>query len=168
LAGETALPPAPATDPDVSADLYALLTFLNKSCTPDLFETLGSLELTLTQIKLLHHLEAAPQPLTLGAAADCVLLSLAAASRTVDDLVRRGYVERHEDPADRRIKRVSLSNAGRAIILRLAAARLSALERFAETLTDEERAQLGSALRTLLARRDLAACRPGDDLRKGA
>jgi DNA-binding MarR family transcriptional regulator len=32
----------------------------------------------------------------------------------VDDLERRGYVERHADPADRRAKRVHLTEKGRA------------------------------------------------------
>ncbi len=32
----------------------------------------------------------------------------------VDDLERRGYVERHADPADRRAKRVHLTQKGRA------------------------------------------------------
>ena len=31
--------------------------FLHKNCNSDLFEAVGALELTLTQIKLLHHLE---------------------------------------------------------------------------------------------------------------
>jgi len=149
-----------STKGQLAGDLYALVVFLHKNCNADLFEAVGALELTLTQIKLLHHLEEASRELTLKEAADAVLISLPAASRTVDDLVRRGFVERHEDSEDRRMKRVSLTEAGRAVIRRLNAARLSGLERFTEGLTEPERVQLAKALSRLLERKDVAACRP--------
>src|SRR5205807_132261 len=60
----TPVPAATATatttttpDTDLANDLYALIVFLHKNCNSDLFEAVGVLELTLTQIKLLHHLE---------------------------------------------------------------------------------------------------------------
>jgi DNA-binding MarR family transcriptional regulator len=145
---------------DLAGDLYALVVFLHKNCNSDLFAAVGALELTLTQIKLLHHLEGADRELTLKEAAELVLVSLPAASRTVDDLVRRGFVERHEDVADRRMKRVSLTEAGGSIIRRLNGARLSGLQQFTETLTDAERQMLAQALLKLLEREDVAACRP--------
>ena len=144
----------------LAGDLYALLVFVNKHCNSDLFEAVGALELTLTQIKLLHHLEAATEPLTLKEAAELVLVSLPAASRTVDDLVRRGFVARHEDVDDRRMKRISLTEAGRAVSRRLNAARLSGLEQFIETLSGAEREKVAAALAELLRREDVAACRP--------
>jgi DNA-binding MarR family transcriptional regulator len=145
---------------DLASDLYALVVFLHKNCNSDLFAAVGALELTLTQIKLLHHLEDADRELTLKDLAELVLVSLPAASRTVDDLVRRGFVERHEDVEDRRMKRVRPTEAGLAVIRRLNGARLSGLEQFAETLTDAERRKLAAALSTLLERPDVAACRP--------
>ena len=144
----------------LASDLYALVVFLHKHCNADLFEAVGALELTITQIKLLHHLEDASRELTLKAAAELVHVSLPAASRTVDDLVRRGFVERHEDVEDRRMKRVSPTEAGRAVIRRLNAARLSGLEEFTENLTEAERLTLAPALSKLLEREDVAACRP--------
>ena len=144
----------------LAGELYALIVFLHKHCNSDLFEAMGALELSMTQIKLLHHLEDADRELTLKEAAELVLVSLPAASRTVDDLVRRGFVERHEDVADRRMKRVSLTEAGRSIIRRLNGARLSGLQQFTETLTDAERQMLAQALLKLLEREDVAACRP--------
>jgi DNA-binding MarR family transcriptional regulator len=144
----------------LSADLYALVVYLHKNCNSDLFEAVGALELTLTQIKLLHHLEDNAEPLTLKEAAESVLISLPAASRTVDDLVRRGFVERHEDAEDRRMKRVTLTDSGRAVIRKLNAARLSGLEEFIQDMNDAERRTLSAALSTLLERSDLAACRP--------
>jgi DNA-binding MarR family transcriptional regulator len=157
------MPAGTQTSSEFASDLYALVTYLHKNCNSALFEAVGALELTLTQIKLLHHLEEAEQPLTLKEGAKLVQISLPAASRTVDDLVRRGFAERHEDVEDRRMKRVSIADPGRAVIRRLNAARLSGLREFAETLTDAERDRVTAALSKLLERPDVAACRPEDE-----
>jgi DNA-binding MarR family transcriptional regulator len=150
----------PVAPSELAVDLYAVVVYLHKNCNSDLFEAVGALELTLTQIKLLHHLEDATKPLTLKDASELVLISLPAMSRTVDDLVRRGFVERHEDVDDRRMKRVSLTDDGRAVIRRLNAARLNGLHEFTKTLTDTERWALAGALSKLLERADVSACRP--------
>jgi DNA-binding MarR family transcriptional regulator len=148
------------TAPDLAQDLYALVVFLHKNCNADLFAAVGALELTLTQIKLLHQLEDTNRELTLKEGAELVHVSLPAASRMVDELYRRGFVERHEDATDRRMKRVSLTDSGRSVIRQLNAARLNGLEQFAQTLTETERRKLAAALSTLLERDDVAACRP--------
>ena len=151
---------------DLAADLYALVIYLHKNCNSDLFEAVGTLELSLTQIKLLHHLDDASSELTLKEAAESVHVSLPAASRMVDDLVRRGFVLRNEDAEDRRMKRVRLTDDGGAVIRRLNAARLIGFESFAQTLTGTEHEQLAQALATLLEQRpDLAACRPEEAIR---
>lgn len=144
----------------LAADLYALVVFLHKNCNSDLFEAMGALELTITQIKLLHQLELATRELTLKEAAELVPVSFPAASRIVDDLVRRGMVRRHEDVADRRMKRISLTESGRAVIRTLNASRLSGFEQFIQTLNDDERRTLAGALAELLQRPDVAVCRP--------
>jgi DNA-binding MarR family transcriptional regulator len=144
---------------ELGSELYALITFLHKSCQADVFEAVGALELTMTQIKVLHHLEQYDRSLTVKEAAEVVSLSLPAASRAIDDLVRRGFAERQEDPADRRMKRVSITDKGGAAIRRLNAARLRGLEEFVETLTAQQRARLSSALAKLMERPDIAACR---------
>ena len=159
-ATDTADTAARTPETDLAGDLYTLIVFVHKHCNADLFEALGALELTLSQVKLLHHLEDQPRELTLKEAAELVHVSLPAASRMVDDLVRRGFALRREDEEDRRMKRVCLTDGGRTVIRRLNAARLSGLEQFAQTLTTAERRSLASALATLLEREDVAACRP--------
>jgi DNA-binding MarR family transcriptional regulator len=159
-AAPRAAAPAASEPTKLAIDLYALVVFLHKNCNSDLFEAVGALDLSLTQIKLLHHLEDAGCERTVKELAELVLISLPAASRTVDDLVRRGFVERHEDLDDRRMKRVSATDAGRSVIRRLNAARLSGLEQFTQTLTDAERRKLSAALSKLLERDEVAACRP--------
>ena len=145
---------------ELARDLYALVVYLHKNCHSDLFEAVGQLELSLSQIKLLHHLEHATSPISLKDAAEYVRVSLPAASRLVDDLVRRGLVARAEDSEDRRMKRLTSTEAGLAATRRLHAARLSGLKQFAETLTDTEREAVQQALSTLIERPDFAACRP--------
>jgi DNA-binding MarR family transcriptional regulator len=153
---------ADGTEPSggLAADLFAVVVYLHKHCNADLFEAVGALELTLTQIKLLHHLDDAPAALTLKDAAELVHVSLPAASRMVDDLVRRGFVDRREDPEDRRMKRVQATDAARGVIRRLNAARLHGLQEFAQNLTATERSRVATALSILLERPDVAACRP--------
>jgi DNA-binding MarR family transcriptional regulator len=153
-----------ASVPELTNELYAVVVYLHKACNSDLFEAVGTLELTLTQIKLLHHLEEPSEALTVKDAAELVRVSLPAASRMVEDLVRRGFVERQEDPDDRRMKRIRPTEDGRAVIRRLNAARLSGLAKFAETLTDAERRKLAGALSKLLERPEVAACRPDEAL----
>jgi DNA-binding MarR family transcriptional regulator len=160
-----AIAPSSRTEsPALAADLFAIVVYMNKNCNQDLFEAVGALELTLTQIKLLHFLEDAKTPLSLGEAAERVMISLPAASRTVEDLVRRGFVERQEDPDDRRMKRVRATEAGYAVIRRLNAGRLTGLQKFIDDLTDRERQALGGALSTLIERPEIAACRPDPEV----
>ena len=153
-------PQAPSmSEAGLAGDLYAVVTHLHKNCTGDLLEALGLLDLNLSQSKLLHRLETAGRELSLGEVADSVGISLPTASRLVDDLVRRGLVERREDDSDRRLKRVGLTAPGRTALRRLNAARLNGLQEFTATLTDAERATLAETVQTLLARPEIAACR---------
>jgi DNA-binding MarR family transcriptional regulator len=147
-------------DKELAADLYALIAHVHKNCNAELLEAVGGLELSLTQIKLLHHLEHATRELTLKEGAEAVHVSLPAASRLVDELVNRGLVARHEDVEDRRMKRIRLTDQGRFVITRLNAARLTGLEQFVSNLNPSEREQLGEVLTTLLARDEIAALRP--------
>jgi DNA-binding MarR family transcriptional regulator len=152
--------PGTGANTELASDLYALIVFLHKNCNSDLFEAMGVLELSITQLKLLHQLEDADCELTLKQVAELLPLSLPATSRTVDDLFRRGLIERHEDAEDRRMKRISLTEHGRSVIRKLNATRLSGLEKFTQSLNDDERGTLAQALAQLLQRPDLAVCRP--------
>lgn len=151
---------AEASTSELATNLYALMVFMRKHCNADLFEAMGALELTITQIKLLHQLEGAGPELTLKQVAERIPISLPAVSRTVEDLVRRGMVHRHEDDEDRRMKRISLTDEGRTVIRRLNAAQMSGIEQFTDDLKDGERELLAAALSELLQRPELAVCRP--------
>lgn len=58
-------------------------------------------------------------PLTLNAVAAHLYLDKSTASRVVDALRRKGYVERRENPEDRRALRLEATAAGRALHARI-------------------------------------------------
>ena len=76
-------------------------------------------------------------------------ISNAAASQLVHGLVRQGYIERSEDPHDRRAKRLKLSPQGRALIEKGIAMRSRWLQELAEALTPEQTRHIIEALKLL-------------------
>jgi DNA-binding MarR family transcriptional regulator len=146
--------------------MYALASYLMRTANVGTFNAIAELDLSFTQLKALCALEAEGEERSVKALADTLGVSLPAMSRAVDGLFERGLVGRREDPADRRMKRVSLTDAGRAAPQALNAARLSALQELIGSLADDEAGALEHALALILERRDeIAAYRP---TRKGA
>lgn len=72
-----------------------------------------------------------------------------AASQAVDRLVQLGLIERTEDPADRRSKRLTLSNKGRVLIENGIKARSQWMIDLAQTLNKEQEQTVISALTIL-------------------
>lgn len=139
------------TSKTVSADQLAhdLQRFFHRAMKGDQGELLAlvaELDLTMPQIRGMFVLDNSDSALALSELAPLMGLSVAAAGRAVDGLVRSGFVSRSEDTADRRIKRLALTDAGRAALARLTEARLVGLRRFAATLGERERTALGDAL----------------------
>jgi len=114
-------------------------------------------DLTLSQLKTLSLLSELPpsSPLSLKDVAERLGISLPAASRAVDPLVRRGLVERREDTDDRRVKRVRTTPEGDALSQRLMAARVTALEELLSDFSVTERRKLGDALDEIMARPEI-------------
>jgi DNA-binding MarR family transcriptional regulator len=139
----------------LSRDLFKVMMHLLTTSSPDFFAELGELDISLTQVKLLHRLQDAEDGATLKDLAESFRLSLPAASRAVDGLHQRGLVERRENELDRRSKHVTVTPAGRDVVRRINEIRLAALERFAASLTDQQRRRLSSALAPIVARDDI-------------
>jgi DNA-binding MarR family transcriptional regulator len=76
--------------------------------------------------------------------------SRAAATQLVDKLVQQGLVERTEDAADRRVKDICLSEAGRNLVRASENARKAWLDELAASYEPEEQAQLSQALQRLI------------------
>ena len=114
-----------------------------------LFAVIGEYDLTLTQVKLLDVLGSGSGEPSVKDSSEQIGCSLPNASRAVDTLQRRGWIERREDQADRRVKRLSLTPDGADVVHRINSARLEGLEDFAASLTDDQRTALLSALTDL-------------------
>jgi DNA-binding MarR family transcriptional regulator len=131
--------------PDQLADaLMGFFVRLMKGDQGDLFAVIAELDLTMPQMRGLFVLNA-ENGLPLTELAPRMGLSVAAAGRSVDGLVRNGLVQRTEDPADRRVKRLTVTAQGIEAIARIAGARREGFRRFAETLDPHVRTVLADA-----------------------
>jgi len=117
-------------------------------------------DLSFSQLKTLLLLAEHAETLSVKDVAERLGISLPAASRAVDPLVRRGLAERAEDQVDRRVKRVRTTRKGDRLVERLLAARLRSFERLLEGFTATERRKLGDALDEILARPEIARLCP--------
>jgi DNA-binding MarR family transcriptional regulator len=138
----------------LAEDLQRFFARCMKGEQGELFALIAELELTMAQMRGLFMLDAADHGFALTELAPQMGLSVAAAGRAVDGLVRLGFVARSEDPVDRRVKRLALTDAGHGALERINAARLAGLRRFADTLGERERDALASGLAAVFAQWD--------------
>jgi DNA-binding MarR family transcriptional regulator len=131
-------------------ELMAFLATTMKTAQGEVFRVVEELDLSMTQLKLLHVLDGADGELTPSELARLVGLSPAATGRAVDALTRQNLVSRREDDADRRVKRLALTDAGTHAIGRIMAARHEGLMGLVMSLDPAQRDALGAALRPLL------------------
>lgn len=104
------------------------------------------LDLSISQFRCLITLRQHETALPINELADLLDLTLATAGRNVDRLVAHGLVERREYPQDRRVRLVSLSEAGRKIMTEIDVTRHNALLAFARSLDPSDRDRLFAAL----------------------
>jgi DNA-binding MarR family transcriptional regulator len=74
----------------------------------------------------------------------------------VDRMEQAGWVERLDDPADRRIKRIRITAAGRKLLDRVDAAYIRKVEQVMHPLTAREQAELCRLLEKVRAPLDIA------------
>jgi MarR family 2-MHQ and catechol resistance regulon transcriptional repressor len=104
--------------------------------------------LSLAQMTVLMHLYYRG-PREVMAFGDLMQVSPAGASQMVERLAQQGLVQRSETPDDRRVRLVHLTEAGRRVVDESIRARQGWVERLLASLTDEQRATIGQALRML-------------------
>lgn len=148
---------APVQVTRVSADtltgaLIHLTTRLKRLGDAGSMQLAAGLDLPFSHLCTLFILDTSDHELAVHELADRLGLSVAATGRAVDSLVRAGMVVRREDEHDRRVKRISLADAGNRLIERLSKAQQEPLRTFAGLLTDRERTDLYNALAPILAR----------------
>lgn len=139
------------TPQQLAGELARFIGQVMKGDQSELFSLIAELELTMAQMRGMFVLEASERALALTELAPQMGLSVAAAGRAVDGLVRHGFVSRTEDLHDRRVKRLAPTTAGHAMLERVAEARLTGLRRFAQRLGDRERLALHDALAQVFA-----------------
>jgi len=114
-------------------------------------DRLIELELSISQAKTLFVLAQAAEPLPINAIAEHIRLSVAAAGRNIDQLVRMGLVERREDETDRRVKLVTITDAGHATTDQHFEAKRSSMRAMISRLSPAEGDRLLEALKPIVA-----------------
>ena len=74
----------------------------------------------------------------------------AAASQMLERLVDEGLIQRLEDPDDRRMKKITLTEKGSRVLKESVSARLGWLEELTEKLTEKEKKQITSAMELII------------------
>lgn len=136
----------PASELELVTALEAFVRRLSCTKADSDLRSMVELDLSISQFRCLILLGRHTEALPINELADRLDLTLATAGRNVDRLVAHGLVERREDPQDRRVRLVSLSGAGRAIMTEIDEARHNAVRAFARSLDAADRDRLAAAL----------------------
>ncbi|GGW11884.1 MarR family transcriptional regulator [Streptomyces capoamus] len=108
------------------------------------------LGVTPAQSRLLRTLAHYPSPPRMADLAERLEVVPRAVTTLVDGLEASGKVRRVQDPANRRVTRIELTDDGRAALRELRGVRRSAAEEILAPLTEKERQVLGVLLDTLI------------------
>ncbi|MGD9694577.1 MAG: MarR family transcriptional regulator [Thermoleophilia bacterium] len=130
----------------------ALSAEISRASEPQAMGVIAREHLSLSQGKALFVLWREGAALSIGALAEAVGLSGAAAVRMVDGLEASGLVARRGDDRDRRVRLVALTDEGEAAVRRIVDARREAMERLLARLAPDEVEGLAAALEPVLAR----------------
>ncbi len=141
--------------PSRSDQLFEVLVdFLTRLMSPGESDGLDALiesDLSFSQARTLFVLDKTGQPMPIHAIAQALGLSVAAAGRTVDQLLRLDLVERRESERDRRVKLVTLTPVGERLVAQHVQAKRASLKAFTDGLAPEQREALYRALSDILA-----------------
>jgi DNA-binding MarR family transcriptional regulator len=156
-------PAKPSTAPaDLAHQLTAFFRYVTLASDSDFLNEVAELDLSLSQLKIASLLYEQPAPvageaeyLSVKEVAERLGISLPAASRALDPLVKRRLIARREDTEDRRVKRVRLTARGDALVERLYAIRVASFESMLEGFSESEREKLGVALEEILTRAEV-------------
>ena len=108
------------------------------------------LDISMQQLRAMYFLRD-EEGMSVGRLAELFGIGLPAASLLADRLVRSGYVERRDDPADRRRVLLSLTRTGLRLVTDLREGSHSLLCRWMSSLSEEDLAALTRGWRALAA-----------------
>src|SRR5512133_1966147 len=104
--------------------------------------------LSLAQMTVLMHLYY-QGPSEVTTFCEMMQITAAGASQMIERMVQQGAVQRNEDPSDRRVRLVSLTEQGRHLVEESITARQAWVEQLVESLPEEDRGRIQAALQTL-------------------
>jgi DNA-binding MarR family transcriptional regulator len=135
----------------LAGELVELFHLIHRDWQSEWFKIVAELDVSPSQLKSLHLLEAKGE-IQIKDLAKALPLSLPAASRAADALVQRGFIARRECTEDRRSRRIRLTGEGHAALARVIEARVEGFTQFLETLPEDQRAALQAALAPIVER----------------
>ena len=125
--------PREPLEEEILERFHALMRHVAESHAPEFLGT----DVTMSQAKALYLLSVRPGA-TMSAIAAELGVGASAVSGLVDRLVAQGYVERREDPADRRQQLVTITDAGTATLDSMREMRAQVTLRLLKGLDDHE------------------------------
>ncbi|MBU1879001.1 MAG: MarR family transcriptional regulator [Chloroflexi bacterium] len=139
----------PSTDPFVAALQDWIAIFMRRSMRNVILYSKKS-GLSMSQLGALFCIHRGPSSVSdLG---DDLGITSAAASQMLERLVQQELILRSEDPHDRRVKQIVLTDKGRRILQESLQARQSWLDDLTGTLSASEKEQIMAALNILIDR----------------
>jgi DNA-binding MarR family transcriptional regulator len=79
-------------------------------------------------------------------------VSSAAASQMLERMVDEGLIQRVEDPADRRMKKITLTEAGERLVRGSIQAQIGWIKELEETFSEDEKSQITQAMQLMIDR----------------
>jgi DNA-binding MarR family transcriptional regulator len=140
------------SDEALVRDLGLLMRNVLSRSNPSVFHAFDELDISFSQSKIVMTFLGHEEPRSIKAIADEMGLSLPAASRAVDGLLKRGLVTRTEAEHDRRVKQIELTPAGREVTQRLFQLRIAGIQEFVASLPPADRKRLADVLEPLMER----------------
>lgn len=144
---------------DTAARLGALLRHLFLYDRGNMLRLIEESGLSITQTKVLLELGGrgeSAESRQVGDLAETFGVSLPSMSRAVDALVVEDLATRVEDPDDRRVRRVAITDKGKKLVDTLLVVRLAGMEAFAQSLSLAQRRKIDAAIDALMDREDIA------------
>ncbi|MGE5281197.1 MAG: MarR family winged helix-turn-helix transcriptional regulator [Chloroflexota bacterium] len=159
LVEEVAAPDAGPEAKETAARISALLRHLFLYDRGNLLRVIEESGLSMTQSKALLELGGlgeATEARQVTDLAEALGVSAPSMSRAVDGLVKKRLATRVEDPDDRRVRRVGITEKGKQLVETLVVVRQAGMEAFAASLTAAQRRKLDAAVEALMDRPDIA------------
>ncbi len=144
---------------DTAARICALMRHVFLYDRGNQLRVLEDSGLTTTQCKALLELGGlgnCPSTWQVTDLAEMLGSSLPAMSRAIDGLVKKNLATRVEDPTDRRVRVVRITEDGKRLVDTVTTVKRNGLEAFASSLTATQRRKLDAAVESLMDRDDIA------------